>query len=938
MKVLHLALITGLLSGCIDTGTDEETTPDNSGSNGGGNTTPEIESFSGRVADGYLDGATVCLDMNMNKACDANEPTSTSGAGGVFTMDATQEQRDLYPLLVEVVVGVTVDEDNAGVPLSKPLTLTAPAGYGFVSPLTTMVQSAVEAGSTQAEAKAAVQAKLGTTLDLDSDYVAGKLTGANANEYAQLHHVAQVAARVIAANMDELNQSANDNNIEVDVLISAIIGEVFKALDEIKTQVAEIAADETQTFNPDTLATTVNDDLIDLDPETIVDQIDQIEAEDQAVGTNLGAVMKDGGLSWFSTEAKHLGGVWADYGTISLDVNNNFNDAVFELENEAFVQAPNDNTDIIYVLTANGWTVMPGGDSPSTATTNEDGSVSFRFGSADIGYTRKLSAEEVDLSGLNARSVMNSVDEGEGLWGDYLSSTAVMPEGSKGYITNYDGSDEPFVYWGYDDCGQLVGDLCEYAWVYNGGNLTDGQATSFSDLTSPTAYTLTGNAVTDTSSILAVMIGTFDPTNNYDSIWAEIVTEGNVVNYYQVSGSLDSITLLGSSTWAISDLSSSALELQPIPSILNQYTEYGNHNPVLALVNGIVRVAEHKVATGYSDSEFEFVNGVARDAVIGASFSEDNLTPTVQVPATVVDACLTGNTDWDLTLQDIAGSWGNAATFQASIDSCIDTQDFFVEGYVNGQVSTGMIDTDSVMTYLSNGRGYRQKPSDESGNFWFTWKVESGYSSGDLIVDYTNPNTADVEKFTAVQVKGDQEAIEYKVYTENELVTNAFGQLGFINSAVLSNSSVNDSSTATVASEFDQTTIPGTYTWASSAHAQTDNDAIFTFAEGGTGSVHWGADIADLIEDSGHTGYFENLEWFVDTDGRLLVTLWSTVGNTEGAANDELQGVERYTIVAGTQTTGTVTRESIGSNGQFTTAKMDDDADVSFAWTKAAEM
>ena len=44
------------------------------GGGGGGSEAPKT-TLSGTVADGYLKGATVCLDVNGNSICDSGEPS-----------------------------------------------------------------------------------------------------------------------------------------------------------------------------------------------------------------------------------------------------------------------------------------------------------------------------------------------------------------------------------------------------------------------------------------------------------------------------------------------------------------------------------------------------------------------------------------------------------------------------------------------------------------------------------------------------------------------------------------------------------------------------------------------------------------------------------------------------------------------------------------------
>ncbi len=156
-------------------------------------------SLEGKAADGYLAGARVCLDLNNNASCDDGEPTTTTSAGGGYTLEGvTQEQIANSPIVVEIIVGETIDEDNPGETIDKTYTLTAPAGSAFVSPLTTMVQNEIkENGLSPDEAKASIQARLGTDLDPTEDYVAGSDDGTSGEEFQRLHKVAQVTRAVI---------------------------------------------------------------------------------------------------------------------------------------------------------------------------------------------------------------------------------------------------------------------------------------------------------------------------------------------------------------------------------------------------------------------------------------------------------------------------------------------------------------------------------------------------------------------------------------------------------------------------------------------------------------------------------------------------------------------------------------------------------------------
>lgn len=148
----------------------------------------------GRVIDGYLKGAVVCLDVNDNKSCDANEPTATSGAGGAFSLNPPSNLDLSTVRLIANVPATAVDEDT-GAAVGTPYQLTAPANLAVITPLTTLALSYKDQGQTWAQALQSVKRDLAITDSLfkvDSDYVA------EAN--VKTHNVARLVAGVIQVN------------------------------------------------------------------------------------------------------------------------------------------------------------------------------------------------------------------------------------------------------------------------------------------------------------------------------------------------------------------------------------------------------------------------------------------------------------------------------------------------------------------------------------------------------------------------------------------------------------------------------------------------------------------------------------------------------------------------------------------------------------------
>ena len=132
--------------------------------------------ISGQVIDGYIKGATVCLDLNGNYACDSGEPSATSGDKGAysFTAPAGVDIRALH-VVAKVPVGAT-DTDNNGTAtkVTDPYIMLSPATMAsVVSPLTTVVSTEMKNGKDVGAARIAARSELGMNeyYDFMADHV-----------------------------------------------------------------------------------------------------------------------------------------------------------------------------------------------------------------------------------------------------------------------------------------------------------------------------------------------------------------------------------------------------------------------------------------------------------------------------------------------------------------------------------------------------------------------------------------------------------------------------------------------------------------------------------------------------------------------------------------------------------------------------------------------
>lgn len=168
---------------------------------------PATVAISGVVADGPLQGATACYDLNDNGACDSGEPSATSDADGKYSFSVDAGVAGQHAVVAQVPA-TAIDKDTgaaigAALVLLSPPTGTSGAQAVVVSPLTTVVaHTAADAGIAVAEATARVQAQLGLPASPLAD-----ITAANAAPELVL------AARSVGKVMVDTTRLAADNGV-----------------------------------------------------------------------------------------------------------------------------------------------------------------------------------------------------------------------------------------------------------------------------------------------------------------------------------------------------------------------------------------------------------------------------------------------------------------------------------------------------------------------------------------------------------------------------------------------------------------------------------------------------------------------------------------------------------------------------------------------------
>ena len=182
-----------------------------------------------------------------------------------------------------------------------------------------MVQSEIEeSGLSPEDAEGSVQAKLGTTLDLEADYVAGSESGADAAEFERLHKVAQVTVVVLQNNIELVEEVLAGADVSFEDLVGLIVSQVLDALETISTQVE--AAGES--FDPTTVAESDALDDANVDPATVAEDIAEREAARLIATANIAAVLGAGDSLHFFEADSYNASLEFFYSSVSPGANN----------------------------------------------------------------------------------------------------------------------------------------------------------------------------------------------------------------------------------------------------------------------------------------------------------------------------------------------------------------------------------------------------------------------------------------------------------------------------------------------------------------------------------------------------------------------------------------------------------------------------------------
>ena len=393
---------------------------------GGGGDSPPPDSktqpimFSGKVIDGYIEGAKVCLDLNANQACDAGEPFDISKAGGGFSLDVsgiTAAQLATAHLLTTVPT-TAKDADDAGKTLAEAgkrgFSLMAPAtafssadgktlSAAVISPLTTLVSHDMIAGNNKplAAAQAAVVMRMGLPVgtNVNQDFVVSN----NSN----LQNQARVIAAAIASVSSTVKTTVTGTT-DRDALLAALTYLQQNVAALVLAAPATSGQTPTQLVNA-ALATTALQPVT----ATLISAAQQITASSAA---DIVTLLADG-IYYANCLFMQTNCGSARYDKISGS-NGLFTGSQYALVNNAWALATDTPP---YVLKTAGWVLGTNANSGAFTSDGQGGGTATEDGG---GRSFRFSARSVDLSGATFGSVA-------GLQAPAALASSVFPTGSK---------------------------------------------------------------------------------------------------------------------------------------------------------------------------------------------------------------------------------------------------------------------------------------------------------------------------------------------------------------------------------------------------------------------------------------------------------------------------------------------------------------------------
>ena len=585
--------------------------------------------ISGVAVDGYLQGANVCLDKDGDQKCTAaDSAVATTAADGGYSLVVDAGDAELYPVLVQVIGGTTIDSDDPnGEPVAKDSIMNAPAGkYSLVSPLTTLVQGKI-AGNSGLDADAAerlVIDDLGidsdSNLSLFDDYVAEKqntdLDSEAQADYDFVHSVAQLVAQAIADNIEKVSNDLNESTVvdadgeDFNEVVQIVVTEVAEDLSEVAEAVDEAIeqTEEGEEVNLTAVYEDIDDELtVDANASELEEEVALLEHEAEAQsGTSVADFMAAGFHNIDSSD--HYDGsdnicYEYDYSDIVISWDNSYSlryDYDKDSNGGEFIYRGDSDDRPSYLLVNDQWFYQP--ERPLELLAEYDD------GSIDLAVSRgeeKIAGETLDVSGEHLLSFV--LDDG---WAEVIESydpTFTFSAGAEILSIYEENLFDSYWIDAESDCHYDINATATCSLLVE--NDSSEYAKALSDL------------LDENISFRSGSLGNYDLQFEGELNASDVYSSTGLVHFYADE---ENASLVATAEWYIVDLADEASLKFKVPlALLND--DDGSDAPyyLITPLDGALHYVEHRPAGFVIEDAGTFFNRVAMDDILSA-FNSSN--------------------------------------------------------------------------------------------------------------------------------------------------------------------------------------------------------------------------------------------------------------------------------------------------------------------------
>ena len=552
---------------------------------------------SGKVIDGYISGAKVCIDLNKNGKCDANEASTLSDSNGNYTLSFPPSVPNMN-LIAVINATSSKDKDDGGATIStaggKSYTLLAPAPSSsssntHITPLTTLVSGLMATSGLSAQA-AQSQVLLNFSQPPTLPLLNYDFTDSGSNSGStQSQMLAKVIVSAIASAQNALTSSTSyttsaDPDQAGYTAITQIVPSALNTIIDpdsgnLKTAVSTLSSAVTSVGETSKQIANSVASSVALSTQTLGSSKSTPTAS--AVINGFVVVNNSNGDTYSNSTSTYnqisTSGIRAEYNRIS---NGSPVTSSYDLVNNVWYPNTQDGTN--YDLTDSGWLPEQKGSSGVSSTNFEAKNNCFTADMTASGPTQRICLNANDVSSqLISKYIPSICTDGTPLSN---CSTATFPASSYTYDVSFSYLDDRYEVWVNDGhtslCGSLPTSKCNIGWDGYGSysaNNTNYNETNLVDFFTHLASNKTIRYIGNNSNV-AFQINSFD-SSTLTGVIAFYDNSSNAISNMTNASSISQFKA-ETTTFKIKDINGTKIAIYTNPVVFsknnpNDFEPYG---------------------------------------------------------------------------------------------------------------------------------------------------------------------------------------------------------------------------------------------------------------------------------------------------------------------------------------------------------------------------